>query len=112
MCIRDRDITVKQISCGDNHCMALLSIGAIMEWGANENGQLGNRKRNFSENPIIISDFTKENVLKVRCGYNNSAVIAEYNEEREKAEAEKKAAKAAQLPQTKQVIVKLSLIHI
>jgi alpha-tubulin suppressor-like RCC1 family protein len=32
------DVTIKQLSCGDNHCMALLSLGAVLEWGANEYG--------------------------------------------------------------------------
>lgn len=31
-------ITIKQIECGYNHCMALLSVGALMEWGQNEYG--------------------------------------------------------------------------
>ena len=38
-------MTIKQLRCGRNHCMALMSIGAILEWGDNEYGQLGNKKR-------------------------------------------------------------------
>jgi len=72
-----KDVRLDQISCGRNHCMALLNIGAVMEWGANEHGQLGNRKRVFSENPIIIKNFAEENVLKVSCGQYNSGVICE-----------------------------------
>jgi alpha-tubulin suppressor-like RCC1 family protein len=60
--------------------MALLSIGAIMEWGQNEFGQLGNKKRTFTENPIIIGKFTKENIINISCGYTSSAVIVENNE--------------------------------
>ena len=73
----EKDINIKEISCGNNHCMVLLSIGVVMEWGANEYGQLGNKKRVFSENPLIINNFTKENVLNISCGHNNSAVITE-----------------------------------
>lgn len=73
----EQDIRIKEISCGHNHCMALLNIGAVMEWGANEYGQLGNKKRVFSENPLIINRFEKENVLGISCGFNNSAVITE-----------------------------------
>lgn len=76
----EQDVTVKEIACGNNHCMALLSVGVILEWGANEYGQLGNKKRAYSENPLILSNFTKNNVLNINCGLNNSAVIVENNE--------------------------------
>jgi len=81
----EQNIKIKEISCGNNHCMALLSIGVVMEWGSNEHGQLGNRKRVFSENPLIINNFTKENVINISCGHNNSAVITE-NDLTKKAE--------------------------
>lgn len=55
-----------------------------MEWGANEYGQLGNKKRAFVEHPIIVSNFTKENVVSISCGQNNSAVIVENREFEEK----------------------------
>jgi len=93
----EKDVRINQISCGKNHCMALLSVGAVLEWGANEFGQLGNRKRVFSENPIIIKEFTDENVLKISCGHDNSAVICEYNE---KLEEQKKKAKENQKKKT------------
>jgi len=73
----EKDVRIEQLSCGRNHCMALLNVGAVMEWGANEHGQLGNRKRVFSENPIIIKNLAEENVLKVSCGQYNSAVVCE-----------------------------------
>ena len=40
---------------------------------------MGNRKRNFCPNPIIISGFTNENIIKIAAGKNNSGIIAEYN---------------------------------
>jgi len=85
----EKDIRIKEISCGNNHCMALLSIGVVMEWGANEYGQLGNKKRVFSENPLIVNNFAKENVLSVSCGHNNSAVITENNLKKEGSETKK-----------------------
>ena len=50
----DPNIRVKSISCGNNHCMALLDIGAVVEWGSNLHGQLGNKKRVSAENPVVI----------------------------------------------------------
>lgn len=85
----EKDIRIKEISCGFNHCMALLSIGVVMEWGANEYGQLGNKKRAFSENPLIINSFAKENVLNISCGFNNSAVIAENREKKDQDQNKK-----------------------
>lgn len=67
---KEENITVKQIECGSNHCMALLNIGGIMEWGQNEYGQLGNRKRVFSDHPILMGRFKNDNVLNISCGWN------------------------------------------
>ncbi|KRW99370.1 Regulator of chromosome condensation 1/beta-lactamase-inhibitor protein II [Pseudocohnilembus persalinus] len=80
----EENIDIKQISCGANHCMALLSVGAIMEWGQNEYGQLGNKKRAFSEHPIIMGKFKNENILNISCGYDSSAIVAELQEEQKK----------------------------
>jgi len=61
-------VKIDQISCGNNHCMALLNIGAVMEWGENEFGQLGNKKRVFSEHPLIIGFFKNQTHLFINCG--------------------------------------------
>ena len=34
----EENIEIKELECGKNHCIALLSINVIMEWGANEYG--------------------------------------------------------------------------
>lgn len=60
--------------------MALLNIGGLMEWGQNEYGQLGNKKRVFSDHPIIMGRFKNDNVLNLSCGWNQSAVISEFEE--------------------------------
>lgn len=57
--------------------MALLSAGVVTEWGENDHGQLGNKKRAFSEYPIMVSTFKKQNVLNISAGYNSSSVICE-----------------------------------
>lgn len=90
----EKDVRIHQVACGNNHCMALLNVGAVIEWGANEFGQLANRKRVFSENPIIMKDFNDEKVVKICCGYDNSGVIAEYNEQREQEKLKPKTTKA------------------
>lgn len=71
----DPNIRVDQISCGKNHCVALLNIGAVLEWGSNLKGQLGNKKRVPSENPLIISRLQKKLVKSISCGYDSTSVI-------------------------------------
>ena len=28
-------VTIEQVQCGRNHCIALLNVGIVMEWGDN-----------------------------------------------------------------------------
>lgn len=83
----EKDIRISQLQCGSNHCIALLSAGAVLHWGENQFGQLGNRKRVYSDNPTIIADFTDEKVLNVGARLLNSFVVTEYDEELEKIKA-------------------------
>ncbi|KAL4490241.1 hypothetical protein ABPG72_004280 [Tetrahymena utriculariae] len=71
------NVRINKISCGNHHCIALLSAGVVTEWGENDYGQLGNKKRSFSEHPIMISTFKKQNVLNVSAGHTSSSVICE-----------------------------------
>ena len=79
---KNMDVRVKKLTCGLNHCMALLNLGIIMEWGDNEYGQLGNKKRAISEHPLIMSNFQNERVLNLSSGYGSSAVIVEDRQEK------------------------------
>ena len=71
----DPNIRVKAITCGNNHCMATLDIGVVLEWGNNTHGQLGNKKRVSAENPVVINKFKKSIIKNITCGYDSSAVI-------------------------------------
>ena len=71
----DPNIRIKSISCGSNHCIALLDIGAVLEWGNNVYGQLGNKKRVSSEHPLVIGKFKKSRIANISCGYDSSAII-------------------------------------
>lgn len=55
---KQEKVQVKQLACGDSHCIALLNIGYVMEWGDNEHGQMGNKKRSPVYSPIILRDFS------------------------------------------------------
>lgn len=75
-------IEIDDLSCGDNHCLALFSVGALMIWGANQYGQIGNKKRAFSERPLVSSRFKMKNIVKIKADYRNSYVLTEKNEEK------------------------------
>ena len=69
---------IEGLKCGDFHCQTYLNIGCILEWGSNDEGQLGNRKRAFSENPIWMKTFENENVKGIYAGESSSCVICEW----------------------------------
>ena len=60
--------------------MALLNIGAVFIWGDNEYGQLGNKKRSFSNKPLILSPFKGKNVVDLKSDYLNNYVLVEKSE--------------------------------
>ena len=48
-----------------------------MEWGDNEYGQMGNKKRSAVNSPIVLRNFVGKKVVGVFASENNSAVIVE-----------------------------------
>lgn len=55
-----------------------------MEWGDNEYGQMGNKKRSSCLGPILLKDFVGKKVVGVFAGDNNSGVIVENKEDKNK----------------------------
>lgn len=51
-----------------------------MEWGDNEYGQMGNKKRSGVMTPIVLKDFADKKVKGVFAGENKSGVIIEHEE--------------------------------
>jgi alpha-tubulin suppressor-like RCC1 family protein len=79
-----KNIRILDIKCGEQHCITNLNIGAVLSWGCNDYGQLGNRKRTFSENPIWMKTFESHNVKNIYAGSTSSAVICENAGDRKK----------------------------
>ena len=88
-----KDLTIDQIQCGDNHCLAVLSTGFALEWGDNHYGQLGNQLSGFKDKPIIISDFKNDKIISISAKHRNSAVVAEYDPKQEERLAEERRKK-------------------
>ncbi|PHU17924.1 Ultraviolet-B receptor UVR8 [Capsicum chinense] len=59
---------IKQIACGDSHCLAVTMEGEVQSWGRNQNGQLGLGTTEDSLVPRKIEAF------KVGLGTTNSSV--------------------------------------
>lgn len=51
---------VIDLQCGSDHCICLTNMGVMFEWGANDKGQLGNKRRGFTENPLIVESITNK----------------------------------------------------
>ena len=42
------------MACGNKHIIVLLNIGYVLEWGDNEYGQMGNKKRSSINKPSVM----------------------------------------------------------
>ena len=51
---KEEKVLVTNIGCGNAHNIVQLNIGYVMEWGDNEHGQMGNKKRSHVYSPIIV----------------------------------------------------------
>ena len=76
--------TVKQISVGDNHVVALTTNGEIFTWGLNTNGQLGNGSNASKNTPVKIDievddelQPVKEKFIKVVANKNTTYAITQ-----------------------------------
>ena len=71
-------VTFTQVSCGENHTIALASDGTVWAWGRNDNGQLGDGTNIDKEYPVqvlLISD-----VAQIEAGSDHSLALTESGE--------------------------------
>ncbi|KAI3841916.1 hypothetical protein MKW92_030203 [Papaver armeniacum] len=64
-------VRIKQIACGDSHCLAVTMHGEVQSWGRNQNGQLG---LGTTEDSLGIS------VKMVAAGAEHTAAVTEDGE--------------------------------
>lgn len=68
--------TVKQVSVGKRHSMALTYRGSIFTWGCNADGQLGDGSRQDSSAPVQLNLFSETggamNTIGIAAGANHS----------------------------------------
>ncbi|KAF3631198.1 Ultraviolet-B receptor UVR8 [Capsicum annuum] len=71
---------IKQIACGDSHCLAVTMEGEVQSWGRNQNGQLGLGTTEDSLVPRKIEAFKEIPVKMVAAGAEHTAAVSEDGE--------------------------------
>ncbi|XP_075493965.1 ultraviolet-B receptor UVR8-like [Primulina tabacum] len=70
-------LQIKQIACGDTHCLAVTMDGEVQSWGRNQNGQLGIGNTEDSLVPRKIETFQGISVKMVAAGAEHTAAVTE-----------------------------------
>ncbi|XP_078172079.1 regulator of chromosome condensation (RCC1) family protein [Carex rostrata] len=73
-------LKIKQIACGDSHCLAVTIDGEVQSWGRNQNGQLGLGTTEDSLLPQKIQAFEGICVKMVAAGAEHTAAVTEDGE--------------------------------
>ncbi|KAI4330103.1 hypothetical protein MLD38_028410 [Melastoma candidum] len=73
-------VRIKQIACGDSHCLAVTMDGEVQSWGRNQNGQLGLGSTEDSLLPQKIHAFQGVPVKMVAAGAEHTAAVTENGE--------------------------------
>ncbi|MBA0875973.1 hypothetical protein Goshw_007989 [Gossypium schwendimanii] len=69
-------LRIKQIACGDSHCLAVTMEGEVQSWGRNQNGQLGLGTTEDSPVPQKIKAFQGISIKMVAAGAEHTAAIS------------------------------------
>lgn len=67
--------TVKTITCGDTHTLAVLHDGRLFSFGRNQNGQLGNGTNDDCLEARMVSNLAAETVTGAACGAEHSVCV-------------------------------------
>ncbi|KAF6170563.1 hypothetical protein GIB67_031971 [Kingdonia uniflora] len=73
-------VIIRQIACGDSHCLAVTMEGEVQSWGRNQNGQLGLGTTEDSLVPQKIQAFQGISVKMIAAGAEHTAAITENGE--------------------------------
>uniref|UniRef100_A0ACD5ZD62 Uncharacterized protein n=1 Tax=Avena sativa TaxID=4498 RepID=A0ACD5ZD62_AVESA len=72
-----RGIKIKQIACGDSHCLAVTVNGQVHSWGRNQNGQLGLGNNEDSLLPQKIQAFEGVCIRMIAAGAEHTAAVTQ-----------------------------------
>ncbi|OMJ89712.1 hypothetical protein SteCoe_8077 [Stentor coeruleus] len=76
------NITIKDISCGEEHSAFISSSGHIYTMGSNTDGRLGIGSRSIkqSPSPCLVEELANTKAIKISCGWGHTAAIIESGE--------------------------------
>lgn len=76
------NITIKEISCGEEHSGFISSSGHVYTMGSNTDGRLGINSRTIrqSASPCLVEDLISYNSVKISCGWAHTAIITDTGE--------------------------------
>lgn len=75
-------ISIRNISCGDYHCLALSDKHAVYGWGDNEYAQCGvsdGQNRESVHTPELVHFPSDVDIVRIECGTNHSGCISSDN---------------------------------
>ncbi|CAI9771883.1 unnamed protein product [Fraxinus pennsylvanica] len=72
-----QSLQIKQIACGDSHCLAVTMKGEVLSWGRNQNGQLGLGTTEDSLLPQKIEAFQGVSIKMIAAGAEHTAAVTE-----------------------------------
>ena len=73
----NKNVHVEKIACGNDHSLALTSIGKVYAWGRNNRGQLGIGMEAQVGSPELIVGLSQSVVSDIACGDQHSVAICE-----------------------------------
>ncbi|XP_004503906.1 ultraviolet-B receptor UVR8-like isoform X2 [Cicer arietinum] len=70
-------LRIKQLACGDSHCLAVTMESKVLSWGRNQNGELGIGTTKDSPVPQKLFTFEGIHINMVAAGAEHSVAITE-----------------------------------
>ncbi|EFJ17371.1 hypothetical protein SELMODRAFT_179009 [Selaginella moellendorffii] len=70
-------LEIRQIACGDSHCLAVTADGEVYSWGRNQNGQLGLGDTDDSLVPHKLLAFEGVSVKMLAAGAEHTAAVTD-----------------------------------
>ncbi|CAK9867327.1 unnamed protein product [Sphagnum jensenii] len=72
-----KGLEIRQIACGDSHCLAITGDGDVFSWGRNQNGQLGLGHTDDCNIPQKVLAFQGVGVSMLAAGAEHTAAVTE-----------------------------------
>eukprot|EP01084_Bolivina_argentea_P132095 233103_1 len=73
------NVKIKDVTCGQSHCIALSDNCKIYSWGSNYWGQCGvGKKINYRiHTPTLLKQLLDQKIVSIKCGCSHSACITD-----------------------------------